>query len=225
MHWEHLREAQSKHRLITQSEQERSCILLLRLQTSNQRWTWVHVVLQVKDSTDSSQQPVIVCTNQVLSDKEAAVMRANSWLYQFYSLHSKMHFGLAYDAAHSARLPAYYATAPHAAAERSPTESAALPSLHNEYPSTPGVPEAGRFEAAPVPVHYHPYHHASLHHHHTTAIDSASAAELKLASWTHGRRGNVHHVSPVQSHHYEPAAAHLSFNFFSSPHFTNFQLC
>lgn len=51
---------------VTQSEQERSCIMLLRLQTINNKWIWVHVVLQVKDSNDSSQQPVIVCTNQVL---------------------------------------------------------------------------------------------------------------------------------------------------------------
>ncbi|KAL1426935.1 hypothetical protein MTO96_017888 [Rhipicephalus appendiculatus] len=107
VHWEHLREAQSKHRLITQSEQERSCILLVRLQTSRSGWLWVHAVLQVKDGSDSSQQPVIVCTNQVLSEREAAVMRANSWLYQYYSLHSKMHYGLAYEAT---RLPAYYPT-------------------------------------------------------------------------------------------------------------------
>ena len=66
VHWENLREAQSKHRLITQSEQEKSCILLLRMETLDHRWIWVHVVLQVKDSTDSSQQSVIVCTNQVL---------------------------------------------------------------------------------------------------------------------------------------------------------------
>lgn len=66
VHWENLREAQSKHRLITQSEQERSCILLLRLETQSHNWVWVHVVLQVKDNNDTSQQPVIVCTNQIL---------------------------------------------------------------------------------------------------------------------------------------------------------------
>lgn len=51
---------------VTQSEQERSCILLVRLQTSRSGWLWIHAVLQVKDGSDSSQQPVIVCTNQVL---------------------------------------------------------------------------------------------------------------------------------------------------------------
>src|SRR5699024_10825568 len=72
VHWENLTDAQSKHRLskcelacdarvpgevdnallsippflllfaVTQSEQERSCILLLRLQTSSMNWIWVH---------------------------------------------------------------------------------------------------------------------------------------------------------------------------------------
>lgn len=66
VHWENLREAQSKHRLITQSEQEKSCILLLRLETADHRWIWVHSVLQFRDANDASQQPTIVCTNQVL---------------------------------------------------------------------------------------------------------------------------------------------------------------
>ncbi|XP_042894729.1 PAS domain-containing protein cky-1 isoform X2 [Parasteatoda tepidariorum] len=131
VHWDHLREAQSKHRLITQSEQERSCIILLRLQNSSGRWLWVHVVLQIKDSTDTTQQSVIVCTNQILSDKEAAVMQANSWLYQYYSLHSKMHYGLAYEA-HPSRLPTYYsAMMPY---HPSPTEAAVPPSPYHLHP-------------------------------------------------------------------------------------------
>lgn len=66
VHWEYLKEAQSKHRLISQSEQERSCILLMKILTRSGTSLWVHVVLQVKDSSESSQQPVIVCTNQIL---------------------------------------------------------------------------------------------------------------------------------------------------------------
>ncbi|CAG2162838.1 unnamed protein product, partial [Oppiella nova] len=147
VHWEHLREAQSKHRLITQSEQERSCILLLRLQTNASAWIWVHVVLQVKDSNDSSQQPVIVCTNQVLSEREATVMRANSWLYQFYSLHSKMHYGLAYEA-HTTRLPTYYPT---------PTPTVMSHAYHHHHHSHASPVSAGG-EAASVPIHTVPYH-------------------------------------------------------------------
>lgn len=67
-------------------------------------------------------------------------MRANSWLYQFYSLHSKMHFGLAYDAhaAAAARLPTYY-------------------------PNAPAGPAAIAYPAAPAPeTPYHPAYH--MHH-------------------------------------------------------------
>ncbi|GIY31997.1 neuronal PAS domain-containing protein 4A [Caerostris darwini] len=145
VHWEHLREAQSKHRLITQSEQERSCIILLRLQNSSGCWLWVHVVLQIKDGADTTQQSVIVCTNQILSDKEAAVMRANSWLYQYYSLHSKMHYGLTYEA-HPSRLPTYYsAMMPY---HPSPTE-AAVP--HSPYHLHPPVNLNGGSTQPPPP--------------------------------------------------------------------------
>lgn len=36
------------------------------MQRRSGTFIWVHVVLQVRDSQDNSQQPVIVCTNQVL---------------------------------------------------------------------------------------------------------------------------------------------------------------
>lgn len=93
--------------LVTQSEQERSCILLARLQRRAGDWLWLHCVLQVKESPESSQQPVIVCTNQVLSDHEAAVMRTNGWLYHYYSVQSKLQYGLTYDTAASARVLYY----------------------------------------------------------------------------------------------------------------------
>ncbi|VVC95110.1 PAS domain-containing protein cky-1-like isoform X2 [Leptidea sinapis] len=99
LHPECCKEAQTKHRLITQSEQERSCIALLRLQRRCGQFLWVHVVLQLKDNLENSQRPVIVCTNQVLSELEAAVMKANPWLYHYYAVQSKLHYGLAYEAA------------------------------------------------------------------------------------------------------------------------------
>ena len=52
--------------IVTQSENDRSCILLLRLQKQDGGWVWVHCVLQVKENLESSSSPVIVCTNQVL---------------------------------------------------------------------------------------------------------------------------------------------------------------
>ncbi|KAG5682281.1 hypothetical protein PVAND_011644 [Polypedilum vanderplanki] len=94
VHWEYIKEAQMKHRLITQSEQDRSCIVLTRLQQKTGDFIWIHLVLQVRDSQDSNQHSVIVCTNQVLSDKEASVMLSNSWLYHYYSVQSKIQMGL-----------------------------------------------------------------------------------------------------------------------------------
>ncbi|XP_058130709.1 uncharacterized protein LOC131286936, partial [Anopheles ziemanni] len=111
LHWESTREAQSKHRLITQSEQDRSCILLVRMQRRQSDFLWVHVVLQVRDGQDSNQQSVIVCTNQVLSDREASVMLSNSWLYHYYTVQSKMQFGIPFEGA--TRIPPttpYYTT-------------------------------------------------------------------------------------------------------------------
>ncbi|XP_055713738.1 PAS domain-containing protein cky-1 isoform X2 [Phlebotomus papatasi] len=97
LHWDSTREAQAKHRLITQSEQDRSGILLVQMQRRSGDFIWVHCVLQVRDGQDSNQQPVIVCTNQVLSDREASVMLANSWLYHYYSVQSKIQFGLPFE--------------------------------------------------------------------------------------------------------------------------------
>jgi hypothetical protein len=52
--------------LVTQSDQDRSCIILIRLQKREGGWLWVHCVLQVKDTMENFQQPVIISTNQVL---------------------------------------------------------------------------------------------------------------------------------------------------------------
>ncbi|XP_050674193.1 uncharacterized protein LOC126971800 isoform X2 [Leptidea sinapis] len=83
LHWESLREAQTKHKLITKSEQDKCCILLVKLQQRSGEFLWVHVVLQVKEATDTPRQ-FIVATNQILSEEEATIMLANAWLYQYY---------------------------------------------------------------------------------------------------------------------------------------------
>ncbi|XP_011638556.1 single-minded homolog 1-A-like [Pogonomyrmex barbatus] len=93
LHWDSIRTAYCKHQTVIQSDQERSTTALLKLQSRSGRWFWVHCVLQVKDTSDECQHPIIVCTNQVLTDKEAEVMRASSWLYQ-YSSQTKFTYGL-----------------------------------------------------------------------------------------------------------------------------------
>nr|XP_012138670.1 PREDICTED: neuronal PAS domain-containing protein 4 isoform X2 [Megachile rotundata] len=83
LHWDSIRTAYCKHQTVIQSDQERSATALLRLQSRSGRWFWVHCVLQVKDTSEECQHPIIVCTNQVL--REAEVMRSSSWLYQYSS--------------------------------------------------------------------------------------------------------------------------------------------
>ncbi|XP_044764762.1 neuronal PAS domain-containing protein 4 isoform X2 [Coccinella septempunctata] len=163
LHWECTREAQTKHRLITQSEQERSCILLAQFQRRTGEWIWMHCVLQVKESSENNQQPVIVCTNQVLSDAEAAVMRGNSWLYHYVSVQNKLQYGLAYDVGHPTRL-LYYPEHPHPG---------------HEYASGHDAGGYSHLAAMPPTIQPHLSHHGALtsghhsqHHHHHRRADS-----------------------------------------------------
>lgn len=157
---------------VTQSEQDKSCILLVRLQKRNGEWLHVHCVLQVKENMENTQQPVIVCTNQVLSAHEAPVMQANSWLYHYYMVQSKLQYGGLQAAAAAA---AVAATATAAAYDGN---TSTVPG------STPSQPINDRASTTTTPIHYHHsyhslphepiafestgdrYHHHHHHHHH-----------------------------------------------------------
>jgi len=157
LHPDSVREVAAKHRLITQSESDRACILLLRLQRRNGSWLWVHTVLQVKDQTEETTSPVIVCTSQILSLGEAEVMKANSWLYHYYMVQSRLQYGLAYGAHSPAALSSIYY--PHVASqyyEPSPAgihpaylQAAQLPYPHYAYP--PAAPYY--YPLPPDPAH------------------------------------------------------------------------
>ena len=41
-------------------------ILLFLIFYMNSYFRWVHTVMQIKDSSEESQVPVIICTNQIL---------------------------------------------------------------------------------------------------------------------------------------------------------------
>lgn len=138
LHWENMREAQNKHRLITQSEQDRSCILLIRMQKRCGNWLWIHCVLQVKDNMENNQTPIIVSTNQVLSEREALLLRSNSWLYNYYMVQNKLQYGLSYE--------------PHTTPRTAPT-----PTSYYQRPES----------MSPFRDHHHlisPYHQHSPHH-------------------------------------------------------------
>ncbi|RZC34804.1 neuronal PAS domain-containing protein 4, partial [Asbolus verrucosus] len=180
LHWECTREAQTKHRLskftvntngiiktigsvvVTQSEQERSCILLAQFQRRSGDWLWMHCVLQVKESSESNQQPVIVCTNQVLSDAEAAVMRTNSWLYHFYSVQNKLQYGLPYDVGPSSRL-LYYPEHPQGSEFTTSHEGGG-------YSHLTAMPTSLQPHLTHHSAPTHPHH--NQHHHHHRRADS-----------------------------------------------------
>ena len=98
LHPDSMRELQAKPRLVTSSDSDKSSILPLRLQTMSGGYLWVHTVLQLKDGVEEGAAPVIILTNQILSTEEAAVMKANSWLYHYYMVQSRLQYGLAYGA-------------------------------------------------------------------------------------------------------------------------------
>ncbi|XP_061402368.1 uncharacterized protein LOC133338200, partial [Musca vetustissima] len=168
IHSDNLREAQSKHRLITQSEQDRSCILLVRMQRRQGDFIWVHVVLQVRDAQDTNQQPVIVCTNQVLNEREASVMLLNSWLYHYYTVQSKIQFGLPYDG--GTRVPATTPTSGNPASvyyhhhiHHHSGTSAFSPTSVVGSPYS-GLHHASNHHAHPLQHQYHPHPHMPSHY-------------------------------------------------------------
>ena len=57
------------------------------------QWIWVHVVLQVKDNNENSQQPVIVCTNQVLRYGREIFKRKN-FFSNIFQQNNKMYYSL-----------------------------------------------------------------------------------------------------------------------------------
>ncbi|XP_030748573.1 neuronal PAS domain-containing protein 4 isoform X1 [Sitophilus oryzae] len=166
LHWDSIREAQTKHRLITQSEQERSCILLVQMQRRSGEWLWMHCVLQVKESSESNQQPVIVCTNQVLMESEAAVMRTNGWLYHYYSVQNKLQYGLAYDSGHPSRLLYYSERAGHGTVDFGTAHEAA------PYPHIATMPVALQPQLTHHAAATHAHHNQHHHHHHHRRADS-----------------------------------------------------
>lgn len=130
----------------------------------------MHCVLQVKESSETNQQPVIVCTNQVLSEAEAAVMRTNGWLYHYYSVQNKLHYGLAYDGAHpTSRLLYYPEQSSHGTSEFGSTHDVAA------YPHLAAMPGSLQTHivthqaGAATHAHHHNQHHHHHHHHHRRA--------------------------------------------------------
>lgn len=96
------------------------------------------------------------------SEQEAAVMKANPWLYHYYAVQSKLHYGLAYEAAtrmYGPPPPAPDAPAyPHAAMQYAPAPPAPVCINGNQVAMmpTPGL----QAHLTHVPPHIAPMHYA-----------------------------------------------------------------
>lgn len=147
----------------------------------------MHCVLQVKENMESTQQSVIVCTNQVLSAHEAPVMQANSWLYHYYMVQSKLQYGglqVAAAAAAAAATVAYETTS-------SSQDSVVAPA--NDRAST-----------VTTPVHYHQYHTAQ---HEPTTFESAGDRNY------HHHHHHPHHQNDNNLHQYgQQQQQHMQYN-------------
>lgn len=170
----------------------------MRLQRRTGDWLHVHCVLQVKENMENTQQPVIVCTNQVLSAHEAPVMQANSWLYHYYMVQSKLQYGLAYDttAPPSRMLSSYYQAGQPAAAGHQPPASFA----HAHHPA----------EQTEHGEHAHAYHHqhihdtaASLAAHHRHGYPDKQLADAKPVDYSlHQQQHHGRCTSPTTHQHH-----------------------
>ncbi|XP_055377502.1 uncharacterized protein LOC129609550 [Condylostylus longicornis] len=180
LHWENVREAQNKHRLITQSEQDRSCILLVQMQHRQGDFIWVHVVLQVRDGQDSNQQPVIVCTNQVLNEEEASVMLANSWLYHYYSVQSKIQFGIPFEG---------------------PTRVPPTPTYYHHHSHHPGgLPT--NLTPHGYSSHHHPSHHVPYGYHSPLGIGPPQSSPSHVMGHPNGNSNGM--IGPYSAYRLEP---------------------
>ena len=141
--------------------------------------------MQIKDSSEESQVPVIICTNQILSEEEAGVMRANSWLYHYYMVQSRLQYGLAYGAHSPAGLAAYYPHMLGGAGQPPQGYSPYDPAAHS--PISPAYLSAA----------------AGGHH---TGFTAATATSLYPGYHLYSPAATPHYHLPPQTEH---AAAHL----------------
>ncbi|XP_043275977.1 neuronal PAS domain-containing protein 4A-like [Venturia canescens] len=188
LHWECIRTAYCKHQTVIQSDQERTSTALLRLQNRSGRWFWIHCVLQVKETSEECQHPIIVCTNQVLSDKEAEVMRSSSWLYQ-YSAQSKFTYGLCPTSQQSQQQnpPATNTYTNHDYNVR----SVSLLS-HETGESSPS------YSSHEEPRHHHHHHQHHQHHQHHPQ-NSQISQQQQQQQQHHHHHHHHHHRNDVRS--------------------------
>ncbi|VDK87122.1 unnamed protein product [Litomosoides sigmodontis] len=86
LHPDHLSEIAYKHRILSQRK-DGALMCLLRLQTKDGRWLWLHTVFTIRNNLyyrpehEKRMRHLIYITYQVLNEKEAHSLQGNLWIY------------------------------------------------------------------------------------------------------------------------------------------------
>lgn len=161
-----------------------------------------------KGGSGSQQQSIIVATNQVLGEREAAVLKANTWLYHYYSMQSKLQYNMNYDAQ---RVQAYYPQMMQY--QTDPSASYMTPYVLNANQSAGYAPSAhsqySLTSSSPYFQHYHHHHYPlrlphsfdySRNQHEYTNLNHDQSNSF--AYWQAQSSGEQ--PSPVQHNHHNP---------------------
>ncbi|XP_052767265.1 uncharacterized protein LOC128208024 [Mya arenaria] len=95
LHPEDLAEARAKHMQLIKSRHEMGCMMTVRMLTETHETVWVNIVMHVRQAlVTNSDDPVIVCINQVVSENEAAQFKSQGQLFALFAARTPdMFFG------------------------------------------------------------------------------------------------------------------------------------
>lgn len=86
LHPEDLSEARAKHVQLIKSRHEMGCMMTVRMLTNANEVIWVNIVMHVRQAlVSNSDDPVIVCINQVVSEEEAKQFKIQGQLFALYA--------------------------------------------------------------------------------------------------------------------------------------------
>ncbi|XP_045161087.1 uncharacterized protein LOC123526135 [Mercenaria mercenaria] len=86
LHPEDLTEARAKHIQLIKSRHEMGCMMTVRMLTNTNEVIWVNIVMHVRQAlVSNSDDPVIVCINQVVSEEEAKQFKIQGQLFALYA--------------------------------------------------------------------------------------------------------------------------------------------
>eukprot|EP00106_Octopus_bimaculoides_P000089 XP_014767531.1 PREDICTED: neuronal PAS domain-containing protein 4-like [Octopus bimaculoides] len=81
LHPEDIWEGQTKHIQLIKSRHEMGCMLTVRMLMANGQHIWVNMVMHVRQALANSDDPVVVCVNQVINEDEACQLRGPAYAY------------------------------------------------------------------------------------------------------------------------------------------------